>query len=414
MRRSIAFLILAVALLGAGLPARAGVTLQQGDILVADAVAKAVILIEPGVTDKSGNARQTVVYQGLNNPRSIAVDNQGNILVADEGANAVYVIDPMTGKQDPPKIVRTYNASLLQQPYGLALSGTVTAPVIYVTLGSNGRIATIDPSSGVAQTVCQSVYFQAPRALAVTAADALVADYGAVPGNQPPRNPQPGDVENRSRLVKVDLAACTQINFLCSQLQTATGVAINSDGNYYLSDSAGQQLLQVNSTNGACTVISKQPQYQGPREIALQSDGKVVMADYVAGAVFVVDPQGGAILRTFSGGWLRGPNGVFVVGAGGPPPPPSGSSFQVVNGTYVWKITAADLQANNTAYLLAALMNRLVYQYNPQQQQAKDLVDTLPPSMEQILTYTPTGVQIQGTLDSASKLVISSIGPLGS
>ena len=39
MRRSIAFLILAVALLGAGLPARAGVTLQQGDILVADAVA---------------------------------------------------------------------------------------------------------------------------------------------------------------------------------------------------------------------------------------------------------------------------------------------------------------------------------------------------------------------------------------
>ena len=412
MRRSIAFLILAAVLLAPGLPARAGVTLQQGDILVADAIAKAVILIEPDVTDASGNALQTVVYQGLNNPRSLAVDGQGNILVTDEGANAVYVIDPMTGRQDPPRIVRTYNAALLQQPYGLALSAPGTAPAIYVTLGGSGRIALIDPSSGAAQTVCQSVYFQAPRALSVTGTDALVADYGAAPGNQPPRSSPAGDVENRSRLVKVDLSACTQLGYLCSQLQTATGVAVNSDGNYYVSDTAGRQVLQINRTNGACETVSKQMQYEGPREIALQSDGKVVMADYVAGKVFVVDPQGGAIVRTFSGGWLKGPNGVFVVGTG-VTPPPSGSSFQVVNGEYVWKITAPDLQANQTAYLLAALMNRLVYQYSPQQQQAKDLVLTLPPSMPQILTYTTTGVEIRGTLDSAFKLVISSLGPIG-
>ncbi|HJX29561.1 MAG TPA: hypothetical protein VJ885_16785 [Thermoanaerobaculia bacterium] len=413
MRRTIAFLALATALLAA-LPASAGVTLQKGDILVADAVAKAVILIEPDITDpQSGNARQTVIYQGLNNPRSLAVDGAGNILVADEGAGAVYVIDPMTGKQDPPKLVRTYSAALLQQPYGLALSTPGKAPAIYVTLGSNGRIASIDPSTGAAQTVCQSVYFQAPRDLAVTGDTALVADYGAAPGNQPPRNPQPGNVENRSRLVKVDLSACTQINFLCSQLQAATGVAVNGDGNYYLSDTAGKQIMLVNGTNGACTIVSKQPQYASPREIALQSDGRLVMADYVAGKVFVVDPQGGAILRTFSGGWIKGPNGVFVVGATATPPV-FGSTFAVVNRTYVWKITALALQVNSSAYLLAALMNGLVYESAPQQPKAKDLVLTLPPSMAQILPHTSTGVEIRGTLDAADKLTISRVGPLGS
>jgi hypothetical protein len=329
---------LAVAFLAA-VPARPGVELREGNILVADAVAKAVILIEPNVTDpKTGKARQTVVYQGLNNPRSLAVDSQGHILVVDEGAGAVYVIDPMTESQDPPKIVRTYNASLIQQPYGLAQSAPGEAPLIYVTLGSGGfnpqepknLFASIDPASGVAQKVCPNVYFQAARDLAVTATTALVADYGAAPGNQPLGNPRPNEVENRSRLVKVDLAACTQTDLLCSQLlQRASGVAIAGDGNYYVSDEAGKQILSVNATNGACQVLSKQPQYQGPREIALQSDGKVVMADYVAGRVFVVDPHDGEIVRTFAGGWLKGPNGVFVVGGDTPPPPISGSTLQV-------------------------------------------------------------------------------------
>lgn len=411
MRRLSVFLLLAAALAVPAMPARAGVVLQKGDILVADAVAKAIILIEPDVTDAQGKALQTVVYQGLDNPRSVAVDSQGLILVTDEGAGAVYAIDPT---QTPPKIVRTYNASLIQQPYGLALSAPGQAPQIYTTLGSNGRIAGIDPASGVAQTVCPSVFFQAPRDLAVTSTSALVADYGAVPGNQPPRNPQPGDVENRSRLVQVNLADCSQTTYLCPQLQRANGVAVASDGSYYyLSDETGKQLLSVSTTNGACQTISRQPQYLGPREIALQSDGMVVMADYVAKAVFVVNPQGGAIVRTISGGWLLGPNGVFVVGAS-VVPPVSGSTFQVVDGVYTWKITAQDLQANSTAYTLAALMNQLVYQYNPQQQEAKNLVLTLPPSMPEILKHTATGVVMQGTLDAAQELVISSITPLGS
>ncbi len=330
---------LTVAFLAAA-PARPGVELQQGDILVADAIAKAVILIEPDVTDsKTRNARQTVVYQGLNNPRSLAVDSQGHILVVDEGAGAVYVIDPMTGSQDSPKIVRTYNASLIQQPYGLAQSAPGEAPLIYVTLGSRGfnpqqpeklfaGIAGIDPVSGVAQPVCKSVYFQAARNLAVTATTALVADYGAAPGDQPLGNPRPNEVENRSRLVKVDLEVCAQADLLCPQLQRANGVAIASDGNYYVSDEAGKQILSVNAVYGTCQVLSKHPQYQGPREIALQPDGKLVMADYLAGRVFVVDPHDGAIVSTFAGGWLKGPNGVFVIGAT-TTPPVSGPALQV-------------------------------------------------------------------------------------
>ncbi|MES1244936.1 MAG: hypothetical protein ABUT39_25230 [Acidobacteriota bacterium] len=409
MRRLAVLPLLAAVLLAPALSAQSGVTLRKGDILVADAIANAVILIEPDVTDPgTGKALQTLVYQGLNNPRSVAVDPQGNILVTDQGAGAVYAIDPASGK-----LVRTYNAALLQQPYGLALSAPGQAPQIYTTLDSNGRIAGIDPVSGSAQTVCPSVYFQSPRNLAVIPGAALVADYGAAPGNQPPRNPQPGDVESRSRLVQVDLAACTQQDFLCNLLQRANGVALASGGIVYLSDEAGKQILSLNLASGACKTVSKQPQYQGPREVALQADGTLVMADYAAGAVFVVDPGSGAIVRTFSGGWLKGPNGVFVVGAS-VVPPVTGSTFQVVDGVYTWNITAPDLQANNTAYTLAAFMNMLVYQSNPQQQQAKDLALTLPPSMEQILSFSATGVTIRGTLDAGNSLVISSITQLGS
>ena len=132
------------------------------------------------------------------------------------------------------------------------------------------------------------------------------------------------------------------------------------------------------------------------------------VADYVAGAVFQVDPKSGEVTRTYKGGWLKNPNGVAVVSGQGPP---SGSSFKVEDGVYIWKLAAADLARYSTPLDLAGFMNELVARAG--QPQVKDLVVLLQANdgfwWKKIEGLKATGATVQGKPDASGTFQILSV-----
>ncbi len=380
MRKTELWAALTVLILAAAVPLWG---LTPGDIVVADTIADALILIEPGVTE-DGKARQTILYQGapLARPRGVVLDAAGNILVADEVAGVVFKI---TGG----KVAAKYGTAPLEKPYGITLDA---AGKIYVTDAGTGKLVSIDPHSGVTELVCGNLLFEAPRGLAFSAnyERLVVADYSALPRSRK------GNVQTLGALVSVTLASCKTKPV---ELRNPNGVARDAsdcdDSGYYVSlQSAGKiDLVDATGAVSIVSIVSQASQLQGPRGLALGPGGAILVADYVAGAVFEVDPKSHKVKRTFKGGWLKGPNDVAVVG-----PPPSRSTFAIEDDHYVWQITAADLASEGTLFRLAGLMNRMVYEAGPPQ--VPDLVLILTSNNDrwwfEIQRYAREGARIEG------------------
>ncbi len=360
---------------------------EAGDLVVADTIADAVILIEPGVTE-NGKARQTILFQGppLLRPRGVVLDATGNILVADELAGVVFKI---TGGQ----VAATYDTAPLNEPYGITLDAT---GMIYVTDTGTGRLVRINPQNGVTETVCRNQRFRAPRCLAFsTDGEGLaVADYSALPQGQE------GNVETLGALVRLNLASCETEPPVA--VQNPNGVARNADGNYDVSLQSAGEIDLVDAATGDVSIVSQAPQFQGLRGLALGPEGAIFAADYVAGAVFEMDPASGEVTRTFTGGWLKGPNDVAVVAEG----TRSESTFAPEGGNYVWLITAADLTTEDTPLALAGLMNQLVFDAG--EPQVPDLVLVLTANNDfwwfEIQSYAQQGARIEGTSPDAFEI----------
>ena len=355
---------------------------EPGDLLVADTIAVAVVLIEPSVT-RNGEARQTILFQGtpLARPRGVALDAAGDVLVTDELAGVVFKI---AGGQ----VVARLGTPPLEEPYGITLD---VAGKIYVTDTGTGRLVRIDPQNGVTELVCGNLSFGAPRGLAFNAdgTQLAVADYSGA-------------------LVRVNLAACNTEPPVV--LQNPNGVALDAGGNDDVSLQSAREIVRVDSAGNVSTV-SQASQLQGPRGLALGLAGEIFLADYVAGAVFEIDPQTGAVTRQFTGFPLRGPNDVAVVNGDSPP---SGSTFAVEDGAYVWQITSVDLITDDTALALAALMNRLVFE--AQQPQVPDLVLILTADNDlwwfEIQRFRQQGARIEGQFMSSGDFEITSVSGL--
>lgn len=387
--------IFAILSLAASLPLSG---FEPGDIIVADTIADAVILIEPSVT-RNGQARQTILFQGppLLRPRGVVLDAAGDVLVADELAGAVFKI---TGGQVQAK----YGTAPLEKPYGITLDA---AEKIYVTDIGTGRLVSIDPRSGVTQLVCGNLRFQAPRGLAFSAdgTQLAVADYSALPHDHK------GNVETLGALVRVILDGCETEPPLTVNVQNPNGVARDAGGNYDVSLQSASEIVHIDAT-GNVSPLSSASQFQGPRGLALGLEDQILLADYVAGTVFEVDPQSGEVTRTFAGVLLRGPNDVAVMAGSSPP---SNSTFAVEDGDlYVWQITAIDLITDDTPLTLAALMNRLVFEAG--EPQVRDLVEILTANNDfwwfEIQRFQQQGARIEGRFTSPDSFEITSVSGL--
>ena len=167
-RRGAAILALTLGLAGVSHTLSA-VTLHEGDILVADPGAGAVIRVDP-----ASGAQTTVSSGGIFAfPLGIAVEADGNILVADFIAGAVIRVDPATGAQTTVSSGGSFiNAT------GIAVEADGN---ILVVDSAAVAVIRVDPATGVQTTVSSGGAFANPFGIAVEAdGNILVADRPSV------------------------------------------------------------------------------------------------------------------------------------------------------------------------------------------------------------------------------------------
>ena len=271
-----------------GLSAPEGIALDSGgNVYVADCPAcygysgiPSVFVYSAG---SNGNAAASATISGdstgLMSPQGIALDSRGKIYVADSGADNVFVYPALgssTGllNEAPIATIGGYNTGL-SYPQGIALD-------------SSGKIYVADDGDGSPGDGTQSVFV-----------------YAA------------GSNENVAPIVTIS-GSNTGLNY-------PIGIAVDSSGNIYVVDDGdatpgdGTQSVFVYPTLGRATgqfdefpIVTISGSNTGlaqPVGIAVDSSGKIYVADYYAAGVFVYQALGSSagLLNEFPTATITGP-----------------------------------------------------------------------------------------------------------
>jgi sugar lactone lactonase YvrE len=282
----------------------------------------AVAMVLPGPT-----AGAQAAASGLKGPRTLAVDSTGHVLVTDTENHRIVRIDPSgamavvagTGKPGSGGDGGPATAAQLKDPHGIAVDG---AGNIYVADSPNHRIRRIEPG-GIITTVAgtgkagfsgdggpaTAAQLNRPRNLIVAPDGALII----------------ADTDNH-RIRRVDGAGSITTIAGSGSAQpagdggpaTAAGftdprdVALDHDGNLYVADTMAHRVRRIDRHGTVTTVAGTgQPGYTGdhgpavnallhePRGVAVDPAGDLFMADSSNNRVRWVDRAG--IIRTLFG-----------------------------------------------------------------------------------------------------------------
>lgn len=228
-------------------------------------------------------------------PSAIAFDHEGNLYVADTGNHAIRkitkdgTVSTLAGNGTPGEADGIGRAAQFNGPVGLAVDA---AGIVYVAdtyndrirrIGRDGTVTTIAGGArpGNADGIGTAASFDTPSALAVTAYGTLyVADTG---NNAIRRVAADGTVTTIAAPVEGERRA---------PLRRPVGLALTRDGYLYIAASAGGRILQLTpegefrplpdadvpaSSDGFGPDGSVQ--LYGPRGIAVERDGSLVVAD---------------------------------------------------------------------------------------------------------------------------------------
>ena len=313
MRRVGEWLIGIAALLSA-LPAGA-VTLAPGDILVSDITLNAVYRVE-------ANGTRTLLSSGgvLDSPRALVVGPSGYVFVSESStADAVIRIDPSkpvgeTGNQVFLTSPGTFSGSrgILIQPDNSLLVVEADDDRIYRVHPASGELSVFSTANGHPDS------YKFPGDLARAADGSLIV-------TDAPSTADPD--ENRIHRVESSggpPTLATEGNLL----GFARGVAVLPGGDPVVADSgfAGSpddpasppSLVRIDHTspapNQTQTRINVIGGLFGPRGVAVDASGNLVVADFTAKAVYRIDPNTG-VRTTLTSDPSLGPWGVTVVGA---------------------------------------------------------------------------------------------------
>ena len=296
----------------------------------------------------------------LHRPTGVAVDGEGNLYIADRLHHRVRKVDTegmittiagmadegFSGDGGPA------TSAQLDQPSGVAVDGD---GYIFIADRGNNRIRQISPD-GVITTILGTgdggdesdgeAPLAAPRGLAVGLdGDVYVADTG---------NHQIALIDDAGVVSRVagieglsDGGSATQ-----ARLLEPTGVAIDADGNLYITDTGNRRVRKVD-TNGIITTFagSGQKGHEGdggpaleaafdcPGGIAIDAEGNVYVADQCNNRVRKVDASG--IITTFAGTGVQGP-AVYQT--------PLGDDGPATSARLVWP-TALDFDSEGNLYI---------------------------------------------------------------
>jgi len=293
------------------------------------------------ISTVAGDATQSCGYSGdggpanaaqLNNPAGVAVDGAGNLYIADTDNNLIRkvsangIISTVAGNGVPDPGLLGYGnsgysgdggpatAATMNWPTGVAVDG---AGNLYIADSGNNVIRKVSHDTGKISTVAgngvsgfsgdggraTSASLWSPDSVAVSSAGTL---YIADTGNNRVRKVSAG-----GRISTV--AGNGDSVFLgrggnggparSAVLSNPVGVALDSAGNFYISDSANGRILKVNPAGTISTVAGNgnsgysgnggpagRAQLNGPEDVTLDSAGNLYIADSANNVVREVAP----------------------------------------------------------------------------------------------------------------------------
>jgi DNA-binding beta-propeller fold protein YncE len=279
-------------------PGSASAQLNPGDIVVADRDADAVFKVDPN----TGAVSVLAMGPPLLSPVGVTIDRDGNVLVVDQDApvfeGGVFKLIPGSA----PSVFAT--SPLFSDPIGIAVD---SAGRIVVSdtgadpagLGGNtGAVFRFAPGTAPAP-LATSPLFVGPQYLAVDVHDQVtLADFDAVTG--------PGN----GTVFRITPAGAVSVFANSSSFVNPFGVAIAPDAQVLVADdsvivppNAGSgTIFRVppgGSLQGAPAALPGSPDFQRPEGVALDAEGRLVIADPEADPAPMVGD--GAIFRSVPG-----------------------------------------------------------------------------------------------------------------
>jgi DNA-binding beta-propeller fold protein YncE len=287
---------------GLSYPQGIAVDSTSGNIYVADEDATSVYVYPPlesstGTLNEAPTATISGLDTGLSSPEGIALDSSLNIYVADESASSVYVYPPLASStgllNETPTATISGSDTGLISPYGIALDSTTgkiyvadalaTSVFVYPALGQSVGLPNEVPLATISGTNTGLSY---PQGIALDSSDDIyVADTSSVfvysAGSKGNIAPSPATISTT----------------MTTGLGWPQGIALDSSGKIYVADDGpgasgpGSVFVypagsKANSAPNA-TISGTNTGLSYPQGIALDSTGKIYVADEGAVSVFV-------------------------------------------------------------------------------------------------------------------------------
>ncbi|MGD0671357.1 MAG: choice-of-anchor D domain-containing protein [Candidatus Binatus sp.] len=304
---------------------------STGKIYVVDNVAASVFVYSAG---SNGNVAPIATISGiatdLSSPEGIALDSSNNMYVTDQGGTlpSVFVFSAGSSGNAAPVATISGPATNLDSPYGIALDSsrkiyvadTSDSVFVYPAVGSSTGTLNEAPTTTISGS---STELATPKGIALDSSDDIyVGNYG------------PWTVTIYSAGSSGDAAPIATISGNNTDLANPEGVALDSGGNIYAADGDTANSVTIYPPLGSSgwaagspTTYSVAPKAAistvlttgliNPQGIALDSSGKIYVADKDAPGVFVY-PAGSngnaAPIATISGGstGLNTPQGIAL------------------------------------------------------------------------------------------------------
>ncbi len=323
----------------------------SGNIFVADTANHRVRRVDADtrmVTTVAGTGQpgfgldgNPAVNEPLNSPRGVAVDASGTVYIADTGNHRIRrvgrsgIITTLAGNGQPGSSGDNGAAPLarLNAPEGVAVDANGD---VFIADTGNNRIRRVDPQgfihafAGTGQAAFtgdggapEAAAFNRPEAVAI---DSTGGVHIADTGNNRIRAVLATRAGNRVVSTVAGGACCPQgdrIPATASMLFGPSGVAVDTGGNIWISDTNNQRVRRVEARSGLIeTVLGGDnqgdagsnrggPAFLLPYDVAFDSQGNLFIADRDGFRVRRVDAQSGETTTVAGNGkeFVIGPNG---------------------------------------------------------------------------------------------------------